>query len=131
MFGKLLTFLGLGNASLYKKVDTRRQHIRHPGVHAEILVDGRVYGIRDWSMGGLSFEAAPNARLMAGDKVQVVMKFRFLHDTITIQHQVEIIRSAKRGFAAKFEALPATARRQLERVLDSQNAQKFLESQVA
>ena len=60
MFEKLLIWLGLkdmGDARLYKKVDTRRTAIRHPGVHAEVLVGDRVYSMRDWSMGGVSFDS--------------------------------------------------------------------------
>jgi len=125
----ILSFLGLGNAAL--DADARRRHIRHAGIHAEVVVGNRAYSIRDWSLGGVSFETAPDARITSGDILHLVLKFRFPHDTITIQQPAQVIRTAKRGVAAQFSQLPAEARRQFERVLDSLHAQSFLESQVA
>ncbi len=111
--------------------ERRRRHVRHPAVHAEAIVGGRAYSIRDWSMGGVFFDTAPDARLIAGDTVQVTLRFRFPHDTISVQQQALVIRTAKRGIAAEFGPLVATTRRQMERVLDSLYAQSFLESQSA
>ncbi len=127
----ILSFFNLGDGALNAKADFRRKHIRYAGVHAEVVVGDRAYSIRDWSLGGMSFETAPDARLTAGDKILAVLKFRFPHDTITIQQPALIVRTAKRGIAAQFAPLPAEARRQFERVLDSLNAQSFMESQVA
>lgn len=109
----------------------RRRHVRHPAFHAEVIVGGRVYNIRDWSMGGVFFESAPDARIIAGDTVQVTLRFRFLHDTISVQQQALVTRTAKRGIAAEFAPMVTATRRQLERVLDSLYTQKFLESQIA
>lgn len=131
VMSKILSFLSFGGVASNAGADYRRQHIRHAGVQAEVIVGSRAYSIRDWSMGGVAFETAPDARLTAGDKVQITLKFRLPHDTITIQQTALIVRTAKRGIAAKFAALPKDARRQFERVLDSLHAQSFLESQVA
>ena len=109
----------------------RRKHVRHPAFQAEALVGGRTYNIRDWSMGGIFFDTAPDARLTAGDSVTVTLKFRFPHDTISIQQQALITRTARRGIAAEFAPLQGSVRRQFERVLDSIYAQSFLESQIA
>jgi len=95
------------------------------------MVGNRAYSIRDWSLGGISFETAPDASLTVGDKIQVVLKFRFLYDTITIQLPAQIVRTARRGIAAKFIPLPSVARRQFDRVLDSLHTERFLESQAA
>lgn len=129
---EILSFFGLGGGSSSNaKADLRRKHIRYPGFHAEVVVGNRAYSVRDWSMGGVVFETAPDARLTSGDKFQILLKFRFPHDTITVQQQALVLRTSKRGIAAQFAALPTESRRQFERVLDSLHAQSFLESQVA
>ena len=128
---KVLSFFSLGGSGRKADVDSRRKYIRHGGLHAEVTVGNRAYSIRDWCLGGVSFETAPDASLTVGDKIQLTLKFRFLHDTITIQQPALIVRTARRGIAAKFAPLPVAARREFERVLDSLHTQEFLESQAA
>jgi len=131
MIDKILAFFGLGSGAYNSAAETRRKHVRHPGFHAEVIVGDRIYSIRDWSLGGVAFETGADARIQAGDKVQVTMKFHFPHDTITIEQPARIIRAVKRGVAAEFAPLQPTTRRQFKRVLDSFYAQSFLESQIA
>jgi len=131
MIGKILALLGLGNGRYNSMANNRRKHVRHPGFPAEVIVGNRAYGVRDWSMGGVAFETPADARLQAGDRLQVTLKFHLPHDTITLEQQARITRAVKRGVAAEFAPLPPTARRKLERVLDSIHAQSFIESQVA
>ena len=135
MIGELvrsvLSFFNLGGGSSNAETDVRRKYIRHGGFHAEVTIGSRAYRIRDWSLGGVAFETAPDASLTVGDKIQLVLKFRFLHDTITIVQPAHIVRTAKRGIAAKFAPLPVTARRQFDRVIDSLHTESFLESQAA
>lgn len=135
MIGELvqsvLSFFNLGRQKPSDLADARRKYIRYGGLHAEVTVGNRAYSIRDWSLGGVSFETAPDAGVTIGDKIQLVLKFRFPHDTITIQQPALIVRAARRGIAAEFAPLPAAARREFDRVLDSLHAEKFLESQAA
>jgi len=131
MFRKVLSLLGLTHLSENIRGDVRRKHIRHPGLQAEIMVGDRIYSVRDWSLGGVLFETAPDARIQKGDQLQVILKFRFPHDTITIQQQAHILRAEKRGIAAQFAPMPPKARREFDRVLDSLYAQSFLKSQIA
>jgi hypothetical protein len=125
----ILSFLHLGSASI--GVDARRRYIRYSGVPAEVTVGNRAYSIRDWSQGGISFETAPDASITVGDKVSLVLKFRLMHGTVTIQQPALVVRSAKRGIAAKFSPMSAAVRSQFDRVLDSVYAERFLASQAA
>src|ERR1035437_4562414 len=115
----LLSFFNFDDGEWNTETDARRKYIRHNGVHAEVTVGNRAYSIRDWSLGGIAFETAPDAGVTVGDKLQLVLKFRFLHDTITIRQPGHIVWTAKRGIAAEFGPLPAAVRRQFDRVLDS------------
>ena len=101
MIGKLvrsvLSFFNLAADSAGAEAEARRRYIRYGGIRAEVTGGSRDYSVRDWSLGGVSFETAPDASLTVGDKLQVVLRFRFLHDTITIQQPAHIVRTAHRG----------------------------------
>lgn len=131
MINQILAKLGLGDGTLYQPVDTRRKHMRHGGVQAEVQVQDRSYGVKDWSLGGVCFETQPDPLLVVGDKVQFTLKFRLPHETVLIRQAGRIVRAAKRGIAAEFMPLSPEARRKFERVIDSLHAKNFLESQVA
>ncbi len=126
----ILSFFHLGSGN-WNGADARRKYVRYGNLRAEVTVGNRAYSIRDWGLGGVAFETAPDARLTVGDKIQLVLQFRFLNETITIQQPAEIVRTARRGIAAVFAPLPAATRRQFDRVLDSLHTESFLESQAA
>jgi hypothetical protein len=127
----LLAFFHLSGKDWQTDADFRRKYIRHSGVRAEVMVGTRAYSLRDWSLGGVSFETEPDARLMVGDKVQLVLRFRFPHKTVTIQQQAHVVRSVRSGVAARFAPLTGAVRREFDRVLDGLHAEKFMLSQAS
>ncbi|MDD9899848.1 MAG: hypothetical protein OXT65_02590 [Alphaproteobacteria bacterium] len=129
MINRLLMKLGLGDGSLNVETDSRRQHVRFPGVDADIVVRGQVYDIQDWGLGGTAFGMV-DAGVRAGEVLDVTLRFRFSHETISVGHRARILRTGRMGTAASF--LPDDlARRQMERAVDYRNTQDFLDSQVA
>lgn len=130
MINQILTKLGLGDSSLNADQDTRRRYIRHVGRHAEVQFADRTYSLRDWSMGGVFFETAPDARIVEGDKINCTITFRFPHETVTIPQSLRVVRAAKRGIAAEFLQVSPEIRRKLQRVMDGVNTESFLESQA-
>jgi hypothetical protein len=132
MLDQILTKLGLSDGPISSEAPpTKRKYIRHPGSQAEVSVADRVYSIRDWSLGGLCFEASGENGLVVGDVVTLDLKFRLPHETVSIRQQAKVVRTAKRGIAAQFQPLPSDIRRLFDRVIDGFNAQSFIESQVA
>jgi hypothetical protein len=131
MINKILAKLGLGDGTLYQSIDTRRKHMRHEGIVAEVLVQDRAFGVKDWSLGGVCFETLPDPHMVVGDKVQFTLKFRLPHETVMIKQVGRIVRAAKRGVAAEFMPLSPETRRKFARVIDTLHAKNFLESQVA
>ncbi len=127
----ILSFFHISRKSGNAFPDHRRKHVRHSGPHAEVVVGNTAYNLRDWSLGGASFDTLPDARLAVGDRLQLVLRFRFLHDTVTIMQPAEIVRAARRGIAVKFAPLDSAGRRAFDRVIDGFNAEGFLSSQAA
>lgn len=131
MIEKLLGKLGLSDVSSNNAVISRRRHVRHSGVQAEVVVADKVYSVRDWSMGGMFFETPPDNRLTVGDQIRVNIRFRLPHEVIDIPHQARVVRSVRRGIAAEFAPMTLEHKRQFQRVIDGFQAQSFLESQSA
>src|SRR5262249_31443769 len=131
MINKILAKLGLGDGSLYQEIDTRRKHMRHDGVLADVVVQDRSFSVKDWSLGGFCFETLPDPHMVVGDKVQFTLRFRLPHETVIIRQAGRIVRAAKRGIAAEFMPLSPDVRRKFHRVIDTLHAKNFLESQVA
>ncbi len=131
MIDRILNMLGIGDGSFNKDGSTRRKHVRHAGVLADVIVADRAYGVRDWSTGGVYFDAQPEARLNVGDKVQFMLRFRLPNETVNIMQTGKIVRAVRKGLAAEFLPLSPESKRKFARVLDGVNAQRFVESQVA
>lgn len=133
MIDRLLNILGLGDGSMNGAAEWRRRHVRHDirktAVQAEVEINGRAYSIRDWSMGGLCFdaEAVPNV----GQKLDMQIRFRLPHETITIRQPARVVRAMKRGVATEFAPLAPEMRRRFQKVVDDIHALDFVESQVA
>lgn len=129
---QILNRLGLSDTT-FATDDSRVRRLppRHPGTQAEVVIGGRSFSVRDWSMSNLFFDTPPDSRLIVGDKVMMELKFRLPHETVTIEHMAMIIRTAPRGAMAEFLPLTADVRRKFERVIDGFHAQSFIESQVA
>jgi hypothetical protein len=132
MIGDLMqSVLSFFNIEESKSGAEARKYARYGNLRAEVSVNNEAFAVRDWGLGGVAFETAPDARITVGDKIQLVMKFKFLHGTITVQQTAQVVRSAKRGIAAVFTPLPAATRREFDRVLDSLHTESFLKSQAA
>ena len=131
MLNALFVKLGLGDGSLNADINSRRKHIRYGAVQADVEVAGKAYSVRDWSVGGFSFETLPDARLLAGDRVNFTLHFRFPHDTISVAQQGRVLRTGRKGIAAEFLGISPEARREFDLVIDGIHAQDFLQSQAS
>ena len=135
MIHQILNILGLGDGSMNGASEWRRRHIRHNtreiGVQADVEIAGRTYKIRDWSMGGLSFETPANAPATIGAEVDMDIHVRLADETITISQAAgRMVRDLGRGMATEFSDLTPEMRRRFEKVLDMIHTQRFLESQL-
>lgn len=131
MINQILVKLGLGDGSLNADPATRRKHIRYSGVPVDVEVAGKAYSAKDWSMGGVSFDTLPDARILAGDRINFTLHFRFPHDTISVEQEGRVLRTGREGVAATFGDMSPVAKREFGRVIDGIHAQDFLKSQSA
>jgi len=124
-------------------IETRRRFLRHQGLQAEVMVQGRPYALLDWSQGGVLFETPlaetnnvyydrnPVRKLEIDDEVPLTLRFHILGRTLEISLEGRITRSDYRGTVATFDTLTPQLRRQFAKLTDLYNARDFLESQSA
>src|SRR5476649_1513325 len=88
-------------------IETQRKFLRHEGSAAEVMVAGRPYALRDWSLGGVLFETPrpdvnlsgifyeykPFPQLKPGDKLRLALRFHLLDETVEIPLEAQILRS--------------------------------------
>jgi hypothetical protein len=129
----LLTILSLGDGSLNGSTEWRRRHVRHDAckarIEAEVETNGRSYSLRDWSMGGLCCDAEAAPPL--GQKLDMQIRFRLPHETVTIRHSGYVVRVLSGGMAIEFAPPAPETRRRLWKVIDDIHVLEFMQSQVA
>ncbi len=130
MIGKLLSLFGLGGAVTSLGGSTRRKYVRHQAFNADVLINGKKYNVYDWSLGGVSFDISDDATIKMGDKIQVIIEFKFINNDIAISQDAHVVRADGFNCAAKFDPLPQPVKQEFERVLETLYTQSFIESQT-
>ena len=105
----------------------------------------RSYAVHDWSRSGVSFETPDYSaniagvyyesyavpELKEGDMMKMTLRFSLLQGVVEIPVDARIARIDGRGTVAQLFPLSKHAGRKFDGVIDSFNAQRFLESQTA
>ena len=110
--------------------ETRRRHTRLEEEVSRIAVNGFDYNIKDWSKGGVYFDA-PNQSFKIGDAVDLVLNFSLPHGHIQIPLSGRIARRTRSGYAVQFTPLTSETRAQFVRVLDAIVSRGFENSTIA
>lgn len=146
MFEHILSKLNLFTAPANDVIQTRtrRSDIRREGMQVEVVIGRHAYPVHDWSRTGVSFatpdqswnsgkvyfEETFTPQLREGDAVKLSLRFHMLHGTVEIPVDTRIARVEGGKTVAQLAPLSRHAGRKFEGVIDSFNAQRFLESQV-
>lgn len=144
MFNEILSKLNIFAAPANDIIETRREP-RHDGMQVQVVIGGRAYEVYDWSRSGVAFET-PDAdwniggvfydsydvpRLKAGDRLKLTLRFRLLQGTVEVPVDTHIARVDGNRTVAQLSPLSRGAVRKFDGVIDSFNAQRFMESQIA
>jgi len=124
--------------------ETRRKEVRHDGMQVDVAIGRRSYAVHDWSRAGISFETPDHAAnmgvvyyddrpppLRVGETVKLTLRFHLLQGTVELPLDARITRVEGRATVARLFPLSRRESRKLDGVIDSFNAQRFLESQLA
>jgi len=128
MFGSL--FAGLKAQNTNEQFSTRRRFSRRHCDNCVVIINGQIYPIDNWSMGGLAINA--DAREFGvDDTIDVTMKFKLSDNVIDLPHKARVVRKTPHGIGFEFEPLTDNVRRGFQNVVDDYVSSKFAESQLA
>lgn len=129
MFGNFLS--SLKNEKSQPKIDTtRRRHARRSADRCVSVIDGKIYPVLDWSLGGTQITC--DERLYGvGQEVEIALKFQLREDVIDIPHKGRVVRKGKGRIALEFLPLTKEIRDRFQNVVDDYISREFADSQLA
>lgn len=111
------------------KMEVRRKFLRRRTDRCVSLIDGRMYPVQDWSMGGMKVTA--DGRLFSThDEVDFTMKFKLRDEIVDVPHRARVVRRSQDSVAFEFIPLTAEISRRLQQVVDDYMTRRFAESQM-
>ena len=123
-------FAGLKAQNNNEQFSTRRRFTRRACDNSVVIINGQIYPVENWSMGGVAINA--DAREFGVDDVlDVTMKFKLSEDVIDLPHQARVVRKTPHGVGFEFTPLTDNVRKGFQNVVDDYVSSKFAESQYA
>lgn len=110
--------------------DMRREHARRQADSAIATIDGRSYGVENWSEGGLLL-SGDDKSFGVDQPINMVMKFKLADRVLELEQDGRIVRKTKNKFAVQFGPLTDMASRGFKQVIDDAVTRAFAESQMA
>lgn len=128
MFGKIISSFSPGSRD-DDDPSTRRRFARRAGDSCVTIIDGRIYPVENWSMGG--FMIAADDRLFAVEETfDVTMKFKLRDTILDVPHKANVVRKAQNRVALQFHPMTKVIRDNFQQVVDDFVSRSFIDSQV-
>lgn len=81
------------------------------------VIDGKLFPVENWSMGGLLL--AGDARMFGVNQfLDLTLKFRLREQILDITQKARIVRKSEDKFALEFMDIPASVKSKLQHVID-------------
>ena len=128
MFGTL--FAGLKAENTNEQFSTRRRFTRRDCDNSVVIIDGQIYPVENWSMGGVAVNGDTRA-FGVNTSVDVTMKFKLSDSVLDLPHTARVVRKTAHRIAFEFEPLTQDMRRGLQSVIDDYVTSRFADSQLA
>lgn len=128
MFGALLANLKANNTN--EQYSTRRRFSRRSCDKSVVIINGQIYPVDNWSMGGVAVNGDTRA-FGVNTSVDMTIKFKLSDSVIDLPHTARVIRKNAHRVAFEFEPLTHIAQKKLQTVIDDYVASRFAESQLA
>lgn len=130
MFGKIISSFTSGSSE-DDQADhaSRRRFARRMGDSCVGIIDGKIYPIENWSMGG--FMIAADDRLFAVEEdFDITMKFKLRDNILDVAHKASVVRKSQNRVAMQFAPMTKTIRDNLQQVVDDFVSRSFTDSQI-
>lgn len=128
MFGTLFASLKADNSN--EQATARRKYTRRDCDKCVTEINGQIYPVENWSLGGFLIAADERAFGVRED-VQTVMKFKLRDSIIDVPHKAHVVRKSKNKIAFEFEPISRVTRDRFQRVVDDYVTSQFANSHLA
>lgn len=126
MFGKFLSSFSLRGQETDS--ESNRSYPRRKGDQCVSIIDGKIYPVEDWSVGGFLI-AADDRVFGVEQEFDVTMKFRLRNSILDIPHKAKVVRKAQNRVALEFSPMTQKIKTGFQQVIDDFLAQGFADSQ--
>ncbi|MEM6781022.1 MAG: PilZ domain-containing protein [Pseudomonadota bacterium] len=110
--------------------DVRRKHARRSSESAIATIDGKSFGVENWSEGGVLLNG-DDKTFGVDQTLNMIMKFKLDDRVLEVEQDGRIVRKNNNKFAVQFGPLTDKAVRGFKQVIDDAVTREFAESQMA
>ena len=128
MFGRLFASLKADNNN--EQHAARRRYTRRECDRCVTEINGQIYPVENWSLGGFMINA-DNRLFSANQDIEMTMKFKLRDQIMDIHHKAHVVRKAKNKVAFEFEPVSQKTRSKFQSVVDDYVTSQFAGSQAA
>ena len=123
-------FAGLSAENSNQPKNMQRRHTRREGDSCVVIVNGNIYPVQNWSMGGTLIRA--DERLFGvNDEIPVTLKFKMGDIVRDVSQLARVVRKTRGRIAFQFPALNKNSRHAFQQVIDSYMTSAFADSHMA
>lgn len=127
MFGAF--FSGLKAENTNEQFSTRRRFSRRSCDSSVVIINGQIYPVENWSMGGVSINS-DTRQFGIDDSFDVTLKFKLSERVIDLPHTARVVRKNSQRVGFEFAPLTSAVRKGLQSVVDDYVTARFAESQL-
>ncbi len=128
MFGNIFSSLKAHNNN--EQDNAKRQHTRRDNDECIAMIEGQLFPVQNWSMGGTLINA--DERIFGvSDEVGVTIKFRIGDTVRDITQLARVVRKSRGKIALQFAPLSHKSRASFQHVLNDCISAQFADSQRA
>ncbi|MBK6896937.1 MAG: PilZ domain-containing protein [Alphaproteobacteria bacterium] len=108
---------------------SRRQFARRSGDHCVTVINGKIYPVENWSLGGFMINA-DDRMFGVADAFDVTMKFKLRNAILDIPHSATVVRKSHNRVALQFKPMAKAIKDNFQQVVDDALSQGFADSQL-
>ncbi|MCB1782390.1 MAG: PilZ domain-containing protein [Alphaproteobacteria bacterium] len=108
---------------------SRRNYPRRSGDACVTMLNGKIYPVENWSLGG-ALVSADDRLFGVNQDIDITMKFKLRGEVMDVVHKGRIIRKGTNKIALQFAPLTKKIQTAFQQVVDDYVAQRFADSQT-
>jgi len=122
-------FAGLKADNTNEQYSTRRRFSRRSCDSSVVIINGQVYPVENWSMGGVAINGDTRG-FGVNTSVDMTMKFKLSDEVIKVPHTARVVRKNAHRVAFEFEPLSKKVSKGFQTVIDDYVSSRFAQSHL-